>query len=110
MPRTTRPLPEGATQQYTDALKLMKGGRNADAELAFKRMTVSYPDLAGPYLNLRTHLPARQLILKEAEASFKDALDRNPNNAIAGNELGIVERRMGKFADAEMRVSAYDSR
>jgi tetratricopeptide (TPR) repeat protein len=97
------PVPEGATQQYAEALRLMKGGRLSDAELAFKRMTVTYPDLAGPYLNLGLidmqggHLP-------EAEASFKDALDRNPNNAIAGNELGIVERKMGKFAEAE---SAY---
>jgi Flp pilus assembly protein TadD len=28
-------------------------------------------------------------------------LERNPSNAIAGNELGIVERRLGKFAEAE---------
>ncbi len=94
------PIPEDAVQQYADALKLMKGGRTADAELAFKRMTVSYPDLAGPYLNLGL-IYLQGAHLKEAEASFKDALDRNPNNAIAGNELGIVERKMGKFAEAE---------
>jgi tetratricopeptide (TPR) repeat protein len=99
-PANNAPVPEGARQQYAEALQLMKAGRTTDAELAFKRMTVSYPDLAGPYLNLGliymqgAHLP-------EAEASFKDALDRNPSNAIAGNELGIVERKMGKFAEAE---------
>jgi len=38
--------------------------------------------------------------LPEAEAAFKAALELKPNNAVAGNELGIVERRLGKFAEA----------
>jgi tetratricopeptide (TPR) repeat protein len=39
--------------------------------------------------------------LPEAEAAFKSVLARNPANAVAGNELGITERRLGKFTDAE---------
>jgi len=39
--------------------------------------------------------------LPEAEAAFKTALELKPNNAVAGNELGIVERKLGKFAEAE---------
>jgi Flp pilus assembly protein TadD len=39
--------------------------------------------------------------LPEAEAAFKGALELKPNNAVAGNELGIVERKLGKFAEAE---------
>jgi tetratricopeptide (TPR) repeat protein len=39
--------------------------------------------------------------LNEAESAFKTALEHNRANAVAGNELGIVERRLGKFAEAE---------
>jgi tetratricopeptide (TPR) repeat protein len=39
--------------------------------------------------------------LPEAEAASKAALERNPASAVAGNELGIVERKLGKFAEAE---------
>ncbi len=37
----------------------------------------------------------------EAEAAFKAALERNPDSAVASNELGIAERKLGKFAEAE---------
>jgi tetratricopeptide (TPR) repeat protein len=39
--------------------------------------------------------------LTQAETALKAAVQINPANAPAGNELGIVERRLGKFADAE---------
>ena len=37
----------------------------------------------------------------EAEGAFKAALERNPNSAVAENELGIAERKLGKFTEAE---------
>jgi tetratricopeptide (TPR) repeat protein len=37
----------------------------------------------------------------DAEAAFHAALDRNPDNVIANDELGIVERKLGKFTEAE---------
>ena len=37
----------------------------------------------------------------EAEGAFKAAIQRNPDNAVANNELGIAERKLGKFAEAE---------
>jgi tetratricopeptide (TPR) repeat protein len=39
--------------------------------------------------------------LSDAEAAFKAALKLTPANPVAGDELGIVERKLGKFADAE---------
>ncbi len=39
--------------------------------------------------------------MPDAETAFKAVLERNPSNPIAGNELGIVERKLGKFAEAE---------
>jgi tetratricopeptide (TPR) repeat protein len=94
------PIPERATQQYAQALQLMKSGRNTDAELEFKELAVGYPQLTGPQLNLGL-LYMRDSRLTEAEAAFKAALELKPGNAVAGNELGIVERKLGKFAEAE---------
>jgi tetratricopeptide (TPR) repeat protein len=94
------PIPERATQQYAQALELMKSGRNTDAELEFQQLVAGYPQLTGPQLNLGL-LYLRDSRLPEAEAAFKAALEHSPNNAVAGNELGIVERKLGKFAEAE---------
>jgi tetratricopeptide (TPR) repeat protein len=94
------PIPERATQQYAQALQLMKSGRNTDAELEFQQLVAGYPQLPGPQLNLGL-LYLRDSRLPEAEAAFKAALEHNPGNAVAGNELGIVERKLGKFAEAE---------
>ena len=94
------PIPERATQQYAQALELMKSGRNTDAELELKELIVGYPQLTGPQLNLGL-LYLRDSRLDEAEAAFKAALELKPGNAVAGNELGIVERKLGKFAEAE---------
>jgi tetratricopeptide (TPR) repeat protein len=94
------PIPPRATQQFAQALQLMKAGRNTDAELEFKQLAVAYPQLSGPQLNLGL-LYLRDSRLAEAESAFKSALEHSPANAVAGNELGIVERRLGKFAEAE---------
>jgi len=39
--------------------------------------------------------------LPEAEAAFKAALGQKPTDVVAGNELGIALRRLGKFSEAE---------
>jgi len=93
-------VPAEAAAKYADALRLMKAGRTAEAESAFKQLAGAYPDLAGPEINLGLlYLQGSHLL--EAETAFKTALERNPANAIAGNELGITERKLGKFAEAE---------
>jgi tetratricopeptide (TPR) repeat protein len=99
-PVDAAPIPERATQQYAQALQLMKSGRDTDAELEFKELAIGYPQLTGPQLNLGL-LYMRDSRLTEAEAAFKAALELKPGNAVAGNELGIVERKLGKFAEAE---------
>jgi tetratricopeptide (TPR) repeat protein len=99
-PVDATPIPERATQQYAQALLLMKSGRNTDAELELKELVVGYPQLTGPQLNLGL-LYMRDSRLAEAETAFKAALEHSPGNAVAGNELGIVERKLGKFAEAE---------
>jgi tetratricopeptide (TPR) repeat protein len=94
------PVPAQAAQAYADALKLMKTGRTADAELSFKQIATTYPQFAGPEVNLGL-LYLQGAHLPEAETAFKAALERNPAHAVAGNELGIVQRKRGKFTEAE---------
>jgi len=94
------PIPAEAARQYADSLKLMKAGRTLEAEAALAQLAKSYPEFAGPEVNLGL-LYLRGSHLAEAESAFKTALERNPANAVAGNELGITERRLGKFAEAE---------
>jgi tetratricopeptide (TPR) repeat protein len=79
---------------------MMKSNRRTDAELEFKQLNAAYPQFAGPQLNLGL-LYLHDARLPEAEAAFKAALQIAPANPIAGDELGIVERKLGKFADAE---------
>jgi tetratricopeptide (TPR) repeat protein len=100
VPAQAIPVPERASQQYAQALQLAKAGRGTDAELEFKQLSVAYPEFAGPELNLGL-LYLHDSRLPEAETAFKAALQRSPGNPIAGNELGIVERRLGKFTEAE---------
>jgi tetratricopeptide (TPR) repeat protein len=94
------PVPDRAAQQYRQALDLIRNGRDADAELELKQLSVAYPQFAGPPLNLGL-LYVKDSKLNEAESVLKAAVNINPANLQAGNELGIVERRLGKFADAE---------
>jgi tetratricopeptide (TPR) repeat protein len=96
----TTPIPERAAQQYSQALQLMKSGRNTDAELEFKQLAAGYPQFAGPQLNLGI-LYLHDSRFPEAETAFKAALALRPSSATAGNELGITLRKLGKFEEAE---------
>jgi Flp pilus assembly protein TadD len=79
---------------------MMKAGRNSDAELELKQLSLAYPDYAGPEVNLGL-IYVRASRFGDAEAAFKAALQRNPDNAVANDELGIVLRNLGKFTEAE---------
>ena len=93
-------VPERAAQQFAAAVKLMKSGGTAEAELEFQQLAMAYPQLSGPEVNLgMIYLQTSRLT--DAEAAFQSALVRNPASTAAGNELGIVERKLGKFLEAE---------
>jgi tetratricopeptide (TPR) repeat protein len=98
-------VPERVAAQYAEALQLMKAGNVADAELEFKQLTLAYPDYAGPRLNLGL-LYLQSARLAEAQAAFTGVLEHSSGNAVAANavaanELGITDRKLGKFNAAE---------
>jgi tetratricopeptide (TPR) repeat protein len=93
-------VPERAADQYAQALQLMKAGKASDAELEFKQLVLAYPDYTGPQLNLGL-LYLQSARLSEAQATFTGVLEHSPGNAVAANELGITDRKLGKFGAAE---------
>lgn len=94
-----------AAQHFEAALDLLRRGRLEDARVAFEAMTVAYPHLAGPWLNLAI-VHARSGRPDEAERALRASIERNPENAIPHNLLGLLYREQGRFDDAR---DAYEA-
>ena len=69
------------------------------AELEFKQIAVSYPQLSAPYVNLGI-LFRKGGHLDESEDALQTAVQRNGASAVAWTELGATQRLRGKFQDA----------
>jgi tetratricopeptide (TPR) repeat protein len=87
-------------QKSFAALAQLNPGRYGKVEISEPMVEAPIPEGAGPQLNLGLQY-LRDSRLPEAETAFKAALELQPTSAVAGNELGIVERKLGKFAEAE---------
>jgi tetratricopeptide (TPR) repeat protein len=77
----------------------MRSGNATEAELEFKQMTLSYPRLAAPFVNLGI-LYRKSGHLDQSEEALKSAVERNGASALAWNELGATQRLRGEFPDA----------
>jgi tetratricopeptide (TPR) repeat protein len=77
----------------------MRSGNATEAELEFKQMTLSYPRLAAPFVNLGI-LYRKNGHLDQSEEALKSAVERNGASAVAWNELGATQRLRGEFPDA----------
>lgn len=104
LPPEPPPIPPEATQRFENALTLLSAGDLARAEPELRRLADTYPDYAGPLVNLGIlYLKAGKLT--DAEKALQSATQRGPQNAQAFNELGIVYRKMGRFKDADVAYS-----
>jgi tetratricopeptide (TPR) repeat protein len=77
----------------------MRSGNTTEAELEFKQMTLSYPQLSAPFVNLGI-LYRKNGRLEQSEEALKGAVERNGASAVAWNELGATQRMRGEFPDA----------
>jgi len=77
----------------------MRSGNATEAELEFKQMTLTYPRLATPFVNLGI-LYRKAGHLDQSEEALKGAVERNGASAVAWNELGATQRLRGEFPDA----------
>lgn len=96
----SRPIPAQAQQQFDEALALIDAGKREQATQQLQALSASYPEYAGPLLNLGI-LQIKAQRFAEAETSLKAALQRDPNSAAAYNYLGIAYRNLGKFKESE---------
>lgn len=97
---TTEPPVSVTTQRaFDEGRRSLRAGRTADAERAFKALTVSNPELGGPHANLGL-LYRRAGKSAEAVAELEKAVAASPRQPIFFNQLGIAYRQHGQFAKA----------
>ena len=90
---------------FEDAVQAMQEQRFADAEVLLLELTVREPELSGPWANLGTVY----LAVEDPEAArvaFRRAVEINPDNCAAYNEMGVMSRQSGDFLSAEANYLA----
>lgn len=101
----SREAPAAARTVFSRAVTAMQNEEWRDAEILLQQLTVEYPDLSGPYLNLG--IVSRRLGKPDqAKQSFSNAFTVNKLNLEAYNQLALLEREEGDFAAAERHYLA----
>ncbi len=95
-----RSIPHRAQTLYEQAVAAMAAGNALDAELRFKEFLLNYPDFPGAWVNLAI-LAAGKGDDAAAASHIESALQIDPANAAALNQLGMLNRRQGYFPEAE---------
>jgi len=83
---------------------MMRSGNATEAELEFKQISVTYPQLSAPFVNLGILL-RKSGHLDQSEDALKSAVQRNGSSAVAWTELGATQRMRGEFQEA---AASYD--
>lgn len=105
------PVPARATADFGRAVGMMRTGKTTEAELEFQQISVTYPQFAGPDINLGI-LRRRAGQLEQSEKALRAAVEHDSSSAVAWNELGVTLRMRGRFheaADAYNRAIAADA-
>ena len=90
---------------FEDAVLAMQNQRFADAELLLLELTAREPELSGPWANLGTVYLALD-DPRAARVAFQRAVEINPDNCAAHNEMGVMSRQIGDFITAEANYLA----
>lgn len=86
--------------EYEKGLDLMKAKSYDQAHIIFTKLTTSYPNLAGAYVNLALIYNAKSDGNK-AELTISKALEINPNNVDALIQMAVLSQKSGRFKDVE---------
>ena len=91
----------GSVQKlFERALEFHRAQDWPEAELAWQELALAAPKLSGPQLNLGIVYEATGRP-ELAENSYRKAIEINRLNVNAYNQLAILKREQGKFAEAE---------
>ena len=86
-------------KNYEAALVALKAGEILFAIELLEQVRISAPELEHVFTNLGLAY-FKQKNYDNAELAFQQAIDSNPNDAIAYNHLGIIKRLQGEFDSA----------
>lgn len=84
---------------YETALTLLRQGHHDDGVALLETVAAEAPQFSAPYIDLGVAYH-RAGDLEAAERNLLLALEQNFDHPIAHNELGIVYRKTGRFAEA----------
>jgi Flp pilus assembly protein TadD len=93
------PVDPNAQRAFDAARRALAAGRLEDAERGFRALTVSNPELGGPYANLGL-IYRRTGKYAESVAALEQATRLSPTQARYFNQLGISYRYAGQFEKA----------
>lgn len=94
-----------ARTDYERALSLLSQKRYVEGIAVLETVTDAAPDVTAPYIDLGVAY-GRVGDHEQAEQALATADLLSPNNPIVKNELGILYRKTGRFADAR---ASYES-
>jgi tetratricopeptide (TPR) repeat protein len=98
-------VPADVRADYGKAVRMLKEEKYEPGIALLLKVTERAPDVTSAHIDLGMAY-ARVDDLVHAEASLRRALELNPKHPAAWNELGLVQRRKGQFAQAR---SSYEA-
>ena len=90
---------------YETALSYLQQGRHDEGIALLERVAEAAPELSAPRIDLGI-AQHRAGDLEGAEKNLLLALESNPEQPVAHNELGIIYRKTGRFSEARQ---SYES-
>ena len=96
---------DAVRMDYERALLLLDQGNLDEGIAILERVVVDAPEVSGPRIDLGIAWH-RQGDLAAAEEHLLQALELNPDHPVVHNELGIIYRKTGRFAEARRSYEA----
>ena len=96
---------DSVRQDYEQALVLLERGQAGQGISMLESVVERAPHVSGPRIDLGIAL-RREGEFESAEQHLRKALELNPDHPVVHNELGIVYRMTGRFAEAKRSYEA----
>lgn len=89
-----------SAELFAQSLAALRAADYALAEYLLGKITKIQPELSGPWLNLgQVYLVGDRT--DSARQAFEQAIEANPTNCAAYNQLGVLARQEGRLQEAE---------
>ena len=96
---------ESVRMDYERALVLLEQGQEAQGIALLETVVATAPGISGPRIDLGVAMH-RTGDLESAEKLLLSALELTPDHPVVHNELGIIYRKTGRFAESRRSYEA----